>query len=271
MTPSTRNKPKKRLTRKLNFTGRKKIPKSQISIGIRQGEDNVKSFTAELNLNDLNLPPNAEVYIEAYRRHAYMRFPFGTVENIIIPENRSLSGFNPGETPRFRVKVVDRSAGLGKIVASADKIFPNLGDTPATERDFLLPVEHNDLGDQVWRLELKEDGPVLELNSLIENLRLSARSDGIFLSLVYPEVVRRVLTEILIGEKQNDPDCDEDDWQSQWLKYALSFPGIDDPPSVTSSLAEKEEWIEDIVNAFCNKWKVREKFSQSNSEESGVS
>lgn len=259
------------MIRKLNFTGRKKIPKSQISIGIRQGEDNTKSFTAELNLNDLNLPPNAEVYVEAYRRHAYMRFPFGTVENLIIPEERSLVSFNPGETPRFRVKVVDRTAGLGKIVASADKIFPNLGDTPATERDFLLPVEHKDLGDQVWHLELKDDGPVLELNDRIGNLRQSARSDETFFSLVYPDIVRRVLTMTLIGENQSDPDCDEDDWQSQWLKFACSFPGIDDPPSAIASSMEKEEWVEDVVNAFCKKWKVREKFSQNNSEESGVS
>lgn len=259
------------MIRKLNFTGRKKIPKSQISIGIRQGEDNTKSFTVDLNLNDLNLPPNAEVYIEAYRRHAYMRFPFGTVENLIAPEERSLSGFNPGETPRFRVKVVDHSAGLGKIVASADKIFPALGDNPATERGFLLPVEHKDLGDQIWRLELKDDGPVLELNDRIENLRQIARSGESFLSLVYPEIVRRVLTAILLGESQNDPDCDEDDWQSQWLKYACSFPGIDDPPSTTASHGEKEDWIEDVVNAFCKKWKVREKYSQSNSDESGVS
>lgn len=249
------------MIRKLNFTGRKKIPKSQIAIAVCPQEGKANSFTAEVRLEGLNLPPNADVYVEAYRGHSYMRFAYGTVSNPIIPEDRSLSDFNPGETPRFRVKVVDRSAGLGKIVASADKI------SPAPNRNCLLPVEYkDDLGDQIWRLET-EDGPVLFLNNQIESIRQSARSGDSFLALVYPEIVRQVLTEILIYENHSDPDCDEEDWQSQWLKFARTFPGIDDPQSCSASLDDKKDWIEKVVNAFCRKWKVKAKFAQGSSED----
>ena len=53
-----------------------------------------------------------------------MRFNYGTVGNLNIPPNRDLTDIEAGTTPLFRVKVVDKSAQQGKIIAMADKIHP---------------------------------------------------------------------------------------------------------------------------------------------------
>ncbi len=205
---------KNQLIRRLNFTGRKKIPKENLVIQLYFNVSGVQEFHAFLDsLKELSLPSEARVFVEAFHRSSYMRFSFGTVGKIIPTTNRSLTEFDQGILPLFRVKVVDQSNEIGRVLAVADKIVPKKTEDEPTSKICLLPVEYRDLESLIWELDL-DDQPVLYLNQRIENIREISRSDKSFMGLVYPEVVRKIF-EHLYREELLFETGDLDSWENQ--------------------------------------------------------
>ncbi len=70
------------MRRRFNYTGRQKIKHSEARIAIAPPDAGPASFDVALNLSRLQLPAHAPVWIEAYYRTQFMRFPFGTVGQI---------------------------------------------------------------------------------------------------------------------------------------------------------------------------------------------
>ena len=248
------------MIRKFNYTGRKKIKRTNVRIDLLRDESGRRVFNISLHLEDLELPTNAHVYVEAYHRSGYQRFDIGTLGNRKVPNDRRLSNFSDSAMPLFRIKVVDRTTAHGRILASVDKIRPESVDNEPADSQALLFVEYEDLGNKIWQLDLDGDWPVLKLNHDVDEIGIVAGSDNRFLSLVYPEVFRQVLSRILIEEEHTDPDCD-DDWPSLWLKLACTLPGMSATPPRTKP--DQYTWIENAVESFCLNFKMLEKFSQS--------
>jgi hypothetical protein len=76
-------------------------------------------------------------------------------------------------------------------------------------------------------------------------------------------VVRQILHKIVVDDDYTDADADEDDWMSGWLKFAIETLGRRVLPSSGGSepiLQEKLNWIDNVVEAFCSKHQVLEKF-----------
>ena len=109
------------------------------------------------------------------------------------------------------------------------------------------------------------DWPVLELNHRIDGIADDARSGEAFLALVYPEVVRRVLRAVVIDEEQVDPDFDDTEWTSLWLRYVCALPGINPPPAGISAQAraDREAWVEEATEAFCRARETRQRYAAS--------
>ncbi len=248
------------MIRKFNYTGRKKIRRSDVRVELLRDDGNRRCFNLSLKLGDLELPENARIYVEAYHRSGYRRYDCGTVGRLQIPADRTLDGISASVMPLFRVKVVDRTGTHGRILAAVDKVRPAADDHRPLDGRSLLFVEYDDLGHAIWQLDLEGDWPVLRLNRAVEEISMIASSDSRFLSLVYPEVLRQVLTRILIVDEHADPDCD-DDWPSLWLKLASSLPGMSAP--YEASRAGRQAWIENAVEAFCSNFKLLEKFHQA--------
>jgi hypothetical protein len=248
------------MIRKFNYTGRKKIKRSNIHVDIMRDGNGRRYFNTGIQLDDLELPTNAHVYVEAYHRSGYQRFDFGTVGARKIPTNRNLRNISDAAVPLFRVKVVDKRASAGRILASVDKVRPeNVDEIPAGSQSLLF-VEYDDLGSKIWQLDLDGDWPVLRLNQHVEEISLVASSDSRFLSLVYPEVFRQILRRIVLEDQHTDPDCD-DDWPSLWLKLACFLPNVTIPPQV--SKPDQQAWIENAVESFCANFNMLDKFNQS--------
>jgi len=245
------------MIRKFNYTGRKKIKRSDVRVDLLRDNDGRRFFNIRLHLADLELPANGRIFIEAYHRSGYRRFDFGTVGAPGITADLSLAGFSESAMPLFRVKVVDKTSAHGRILASVDKIRPESVDNEPADSRSLLFVEYDDLGHTIWQLDLDGDWPVLRLNHMLDEISLIASSDNHFLSLVYPEVFRQILNRILIEDEHTDPDCD-DDWPSLWLKLACTLPGMSLPPRL--SKAGRHAWIEQAVEVFCADSKMLEKF-----------
>ena len=97
------------MIRKFNYTGRKKIRRSNVQIDLLRSRNGHRQFNIALQLDDLALPANAHVYVEAYHRSGYQRFDFGTIAHRAIPSDRTLRKFANSALPLFRVKVVSTS------------------------------------------------------------------------------------------------------------------------------------------------------------------
>jgi len=238
------------MLRRLNYTGRKRIKKSDVKISVIGEEDEEKSFRAILDLNSLNLLGESRVYIEAYHRMMQsQRYFFGTVKKISHPEDTSLGMLGLTVNLTFRVFVVDEN---GKILASAEKI----GIEREVKKTSLLPVETIDLGNVLWNIKMEgeDGGPILELNERIPAIKTVAAHDPRFIHSVYPAVVREILTHMAVYENIDlqSPDVD---WQSNWLLFSERI--FLTPPEGRYSEAKDDvlEWINGVVHAFSQRRK----------------
>lgn len=243
-----------RTTRTIRLSGCRKIPKSLISVKIRESDDGTRSFDAKLDLARLNLPPTAAIYIDTNVLNSYQRFAFGTVSEIKQPDSTELSDLDLDGTVQFRLKVVDNSDRKGRLLASAHGIkAKDEGD--AAEREPLLRLLKYDLGDVPWRVEFMEDAmPGLILNRRIPGVIQLTEHDAVFQALLLPAAIRQVYSKIF-----SDPDWDADaaTWQGKWLRFGMLLTGRDAP-----ALDENEQiglWIEGVVEKFSSQHGLTEK------------
>lgn len=243
--------------RSFNYTGRKRIRREEVELRLGQLVDKTVIFDADIKLNSNHgLPDEAAVCIEAYRGSSagWMRFPFGTVSALKLPDDRRLTGFDGPEGILFRVKVTSPTTEQGLILAEADAIHPRTPEEEEHARQPLLPVESDkSLEDRIWRLDFKS-GPRLLVNSSLGDWR-EVVLDSVFKSLVLPAVLEQVLIRILRVEKYQDDEDQDDgstDWRSQWLRFIRTLPSIDELPDIEDEDAV-DEWIESSVGAFCRK------------------
>lgn len=235
------------MLRKLNFTERTKIPRTNVHVSLRRGEDGVLVFDPRVSLDELPVAPSARVFIEAYYRTAFMRFDCGSVSAFTLPDDRRLTEIGTTNVVRFRVKIVDDSNGEHRIVAVADDMIVSEEKPDRGGRLPLLPVNFSDdLGQQPWRISFEPNGPVLELNNRINDVRNVARHDAAFLALVYPAAVREVFTHILLVDHHDGQD-EGDEWWSLWLRWAGRY----NAPALPVDEDERRLWIDDVVREFC--------------------
>ena len=228
------------MIRRFNYTGRKRINHSDIQISLTQEDSTPPSFDAQLNLEQLGLPPAARIYIEAYRLSLYERFPWGTVAHPLPEGPAVITKVEALDRIYFRVKVVDESTGQGLILAQADQISV---DAPSVEDSGLLPVKLIDLGEQVWRVEFEPEEPWLYLNSNIDGVKDRAQSDPTFAALVFPQILREILGKIRSDGLQPD---DEAPWVENWLQFGKSLSG--EPPLTDDD--QMTSWIEGAIDRF---------------------
>lgn len=249
------------MLRKLNFTERVKIPRSDVRVTLRRAEDGVLVFDPQLSFDGIDVVPTARVFIEAYYRTSFMRFDCGSVEAFAPPADRRLTEIDGTSVVRFRVKLVDNQANDHRIVAVADDIVVSEEKRDATGRVPLLPVNFTDtLGQQAWRLAFEPNGPVLELNNRIDAVKDVAKNDAGFFALVYPAAVRQVLVQILLVDQQ-DAHQEGDEWWNLWLRWAARYvtplPGDPDEASF---------WIDEVIAAFCDAQKLIDRWRGARAE-----
>ena len=241
------------MRRRLNFTRRRRISQSDVSIHLLQDDAPPLMFDARMSLDRYDLPPSANVFLEAYRRNAYMRFPWGTVSDIRPPSQRlALTDIDSADTVYFRVKVVGSEDEHGLILAQADRIRVTASDQS------ILPVSVTDLDEIVWRLSFDDDEPFLLVNSRIDGILDLVRSDASFAALVYPAVLRDILDRLC--QEATDGGDDQQHWVTTWERFARTLntepiPGSDGP--------ERDRWIDSTANLFASKHSLLNRYRNS--------
>src|SRR5947209_2809588 len=183
------------MLRRFNYTGRRKIKQEDVPVTL-VGTRPLRGFDANLSgLAEYGFPAEAHIYVEAYEHAAYMRFDFGTIQNIAPPNaaGRLLTEFEGSDVVRFRVKVVD-IIHEAQILGEADGILPLTLQESEQNKLSLLPIRAEDLGQELWRLDFPDGSlsrPVLIINSNAGNPALIARSPA-FMSLAWPAILREI-------------------------------------------------------------------------------
>jgi len=249
--------------RKLNFTERAKIPRTNVRVTLRRDADGTLVFDPQVSFDGVNVVPTARVFIEAYYRTSFMRFDCGSVEAFRAPDDRRLTDIDGTGIVHFRVKLVDNSANDHRIVAVAEDILVAEEQSESGSRVPLLPVNFTEaLDQQAWRILFEPSGPVLELNNRIDGIKDLAKNDASFFALVYPAAVRQVLVQILLVDR-HDPQEGGDDWWALWLRWASRFAS-----PLPSDADDAPFWIDDVVSAFCGSQSAVGRWSRSRVERS---
>ena len=231
--------------RTLNYTRRRRLRHEDLRFSVFMTPVAEYAFKADLDIGKYELPPDARVFVEAYRQTHWMRFDFGTVGRLEKPRDTVLSIFDNTDGILFRVRVASVDDARGLLLAEGDRVpFTALEQKPR-KRVPLLPVVPEDLGSEICRVSYEGSGPELLVNSTLGNWRGIAR-DPIVIALVYPFLLRDILYRISFVEDEFDRD-DRGDWRSRWCRFAELLPGMETFPDGKD---DREDWIEKAVSAF---------------------
>ena len=110
------------MLRTFNYTGRNCIERTEVRIRKEDTEDNVPEIDADFNFKERGLPGKSKIYIEAGYKNTLQRFDFGTLDSILRPKERALDRIDLSGPTQFRVRIVDESDEVGRILASADRL-----------------------------------------------------------------------------------------------------------------------------------------------------
>jgi hypothetical protein len=255
------------MKRTFNYTGRRKIVRADVSITLRQVNGSWW-FEADLKLGNYQFPRNAEVWVEAHRQNLWMQWSWGTVLTLRPPVDRKLVEFDVPDGVLFRVRVVQPvGQEHHKLLGEADGIaFVKAGESDDRRRHLLVPIPDT-LDQQLWRMNFESDPPSLLVNKDAKpSWKDMARSPQ-FISLVYPEALRQILSRVLIEEEWHDDD-EEPGWQADWMKFARNLGGLSPLPA-PGLRQERENWIEDAVAAFCRRLELRLVWDRTFDEDGG--
>jgi hypothetical protein len=244
--------------RRINFTGRKSINKKDFKIAVFPSRNGVPEFDASINLEHYKFPSDASVVIEAYRETTWMRFECGTINKLQIPNNRLLSEFETEQGIKFRIKVISHTYPSGVLLGEADQIKPKSPDSDEDKTPLLPVLPNEDLDQNLYKLDF-EFGPKLLINPIVGNWRSFAVEPS-FIALVLPNILREILTRVIISENHLDME-DISDWRTHWLLMAVNLPGIKSLSS-DSDIDQQEEWIDEVISAFCRYNRIADKFSE---------
>lgn len=252
------------MNRRFNFTGRKRLTREHARVSLSSVQDSAPRFVAELSLDDLGLPPDAEVIVEAYRQMSLQRFEWGTLGQLRAPQDTTLSEFNDPAGVLFRVKVVGTGEAKGRLLAEADRIRPVEPEGDGGTKRPLLPVAAEKLDGEVWRLGLETDDPVLFIEKSLGDPVAIARTPA-FAGLVYPAVIRIILGRITASDDY-DPE-EPTGWHSDWLKFAKQICGLA-APAPGDSFEQKSDWADSVARDFCRRHDLVSRLASQWEEES---
>ena len=254
------------MIKRVNSTGRKRVPRERIMIEVFDGDP--RTFEATIDLSDFDARKDAQVVLEATcaGSNTIPRFDWGTVGNLQPAANRQLTGLS-GRNVFFSLKIIDRTEQAGRILGLAEVIRPiKGGEKTATGRRGILPVESTDLGYEPWCLDFRSEDVYLLVNERIPDLKDRVRVDPQVYSLIYPPVIRQILARAM--EEPVDDDDSADHWATLWLQFGFTLHSEKLKAPVDGTDEEREEWIDEVVNAFCRDHDLVGKFANNSANSS---
>jgi hypothetical protein len=237
-----------------NFTGRKKLNNADFDVSLYELKDGPSEVEVVIHKrDDLEIPDDAVAWVEAYRGPRSMRFSLGKWCDLKEARRFKLSDFDSGEPLLFRIKVVAEGDRKHPIKAWRDRIRPVTYSATGQKKKSILPVLPCDLGHIAWKIDWTDASrPVLQVNSRINEARdvtSIVKNDPDFAILVFPQVIRDVLTRLLSEGVDEDEDREDNEWLTFGANLAgCEFAGDDGNEEENANLIR--DWVESVVQAF---------------------
>ena len=240
-----------KVVRHLNSTGRGKITAEQVRVRVLPGEP--RTFEADFDLAGVSGPDGAEVILEAgcAGSNTVLRFHCGTLARPELPADRSLAGLY-GERVYFNAKVVDVGGRAGRLIARGLKLPPQgSGEDGGDVGGSLLPVELSDeVAPELWRVRYTQADTTLLINKDHPLLKEAVGSAPEVMPLVFPAVLREVLTEAVLSG-------DAFEWSELWLAAMRPHhPDAAEPPAPDADGVERREWVDQCLAGYLSDRKV---------------
>lgn len=237
--------------RRLNYTGRQRVRREHIEIRMLETAPGAPlKAQVELNLESYSFPGSATVILEAYHSSSGMRFELGRIGDINIPPELELSEVDHVGNVNFRLKVIDTASHNGRVLGSAEKLQArsNEDDEPSDRRS-LMTVHFQDLGHEIWRVDVAPDSrPALLINQKIPDIKHRMKQDAVIQAFLLPAALRIVLENLFVDDGFGD-DEDEAVWQRDWKEYCKKELGV--PFEGASTFADRDEWVNRCIQLFC--------------------
>jgi hypothetical protein len=231
-----------RLSARSNPTNLKEIDRNRVNISISEINGQRSFILDKFDLTGLELSENLKLICLASAGPTSLRFELGKASSW-TRENQSLDGLDRSASLRFRILMHEEDNP--RLVASVENLRPR----DDSQSESLLPMEPANLGERLWRLELREEGPVLQFNASVFPSAAGVENYFPFSAFVLPEALSQVI-EFLANdpEKLND---DNDEW-SAWGGWLDSI-GASRPPSDEEDEYAKKTWCQDTLGIFCDR------------------
>jgi hypothetical protein len=201
----------------------------------------------------------------------FREFPADSKIRIRLVENKIVEvvdfGTLAAQRPAVELKNSSFSAPSCQLrIASTDVNKPGLllGSTDTwtlqTDRDSengrstrgILNFQPKNTAPRTWKLDIRDnDYPVVYVDERIPDPRGWARSDPLFVSTSLSSILSDIFDEILDQDSPADVD-----WMADWIRWADSLMTGKSPPPKETSRREKKDWIEDLVDTFCQRHRV---------------
>ena len=235
----------KGITHTTNPTRIIRIHKKRLSIEIKKDAADRTFFDYQtINLKGLDIKQDAAVYMYISAGNVELGFDLGSVASISKPKYRFLELPN-NKKIWIRLLVVDQETS--RIIASAENISAQR--SKKENRDSILPVVFRDLGNEIWRMSLREDEPPeLHLHQKFPYIKELLTSDQEYMAVIYPQVLRMTLRHYI----DNPADNSTDSWQYKWLRFLNEDMGFkkDPPPNKEETEKTINDWINKVVQQF---------------------
>lgn len=237
---------------RLKLLNRQKIAQSDIKIAL-ETTGKAKRFTAELNLSEYRLPPDARIFVDARQLMETIRFDLGTVGKPSARVARDISRLH-GERVTFEVNVITPSGARKLATAEAIRPVNELTGVPGSVP--LLPVDASrDLDGLVWCIEYVEhvggrtDAPVLCIDpSAVNGAASTFLQDSAARALIFPAALREVLIRILVTD-EHPFEHKSDEWPDSWLRFAAKLTS-EDAPGAEAPKDDKLRFADQASKAF---------------------
>lgn len=243
------------LKKTLNWTDRVRIPQAAVRMELQAADDVPEVAVSSFGLDALNVPHAEEewrsalVVLEARTTNFFDRAEVGHVHEVRVKSPiqyrgvlKSFKGVDGFDDILFTVKVISNKDG--RLLAEGKNL--RAGEEPA-EREELLPVKCVDLGQQPWRVSWEQGGPVLEVNSRLQDADGFLARDQLTKGVVAPAAFRMVLLRLAM-----DDQAREDEWSKPWQRFIARL-GSETYPEVGEDFSMVDEWVDRVVGAFCNR------------------
>jgi hypothetical protein len=244
------------MKRTFNFTGRKSIPPSHYSLRLESRNGARILYSQILNLSALHLKQGSKVRLKTLFKGRKTNINYGIVSAYFNPDAKEtkldiLKGDTHGEIScRWEIVEAVSDGSVPKILAASKYVRIRYAESE-DEKNSLLPVDIQDLGNTPWRIqysELSDQYPILILNSKLNAIEISEQLKKVstYSAMIIPIAMSMILEKVLIEDGESDNE--DDHWHNSWIRFAQKFNYDPLPPK--EDKISRREWVEDVISKY---------------------